>query len=260
MKKILLLLITLFVSGLTFGQLNTRDLIKGKINVQANRDAENINVFNINTSKGTYTNKDGEFLIAVDKGDKLLISGLQYQEFNVVITQNIIAEKFISISINERVNQLEEATVRANKLTGDIEVDASRVKIQDINVINQTGKEMTETFGYEFRPDDKSKVENDAMDRGYLKNGLNVANLFRLLLSTDKKEKVEAEEADVAVRKVYNDDFFQKNFAIDHEHINEFIFYAKENGLQAEMLKKGNELQLIQFLIAKSKTFKAQQE
>lgn len=260
MKKITLFLFALLLSGITFAQLNTRNLIRGKINVEANRDAENINIFNINTSKGTYTNKNGEFLIAVDKGDKLLISGLQYQEFKVGITQKILDDKFISISINERINQLEEATVRANKLTGDIEVDASRVKTTDADLIEQNSKNMVETFGYEFRPDDKSTVHNDAIDKSYLKNGLNFVNLFRVLLSADKNEKVKSEDVDVAVRKVYNDDFFQKNFAIDHEHINKFIFYAEENGLQPEMLKKGNELQLIQFLIAKSKTFKAQQE
>lgn len=260
MKKFLFLLFTISLSVSAFAQLNTRDLIKGKISVQANRDAENINVFNINTSKGTYTNSYGEFLIAVDKGDKLLISGLQYQEFKVVITQKIIDEKLISISINERVNELEEATVRANKLTGDIEVDASRAKTEDADLVEGNSKDIVETFDYEFRPDDKSAVHNDAIDKSYLKNGLNVANLFRTLLSADRKEKIKSEDTDVAVRKVYNDDFFQKNFDIDHEHINEFIFYAEENGLQPRMLKKGNELQLIQFLIAKSKTFKAQQE
>jgi hypothetical protein len=47
---------------------------------------------------------------------------------------------------------------------------------------------------------------------------------------------------------------------IDEDNINDFIFYAEENGLKEEMFKRGNELGLIQFLLDKSKAYKMQQK
>jgi hypothetical protein len=58
------------------------------------------------------------------------------------------------------------------------------------------------------------------------------------------------------VRKIYKDSFFKENLNIDKDKINQFIFYVEDKGLSKVMLKKGNELDLIEFLIQKSKEFK----
>jgi hypothetical protein len=59
------------------------------------------------------------------------------------------------------------------------------------------------------------------------------------------------------VRKMYKDSFFKENLDIDEENINEFIFYVEDKGLTKNMLQKGNELDLIEFLIKRSEEFKA---
>jgi hypothetical protein len=66
------------------------------------------------------------------------------------------------------------------------------------------------------------------------------------------------EETDVELRKLYNDQFFKDNFKIDLENISDFILYADRNGLDEEMLRKGNELDLIDFLMEQSKKYKKQ--
>jgi len=151
--------------------------------------------------------------------------------------------------------------VRPYDLSGNVEVDVAKIKTVDANFPQQSSIEMANTKDYEFRPDSHSKVGNDAIDKSYLTNGLNFVNIFREIFKSNKKEdnEVVRDDIDVQIRKVYNDDFFRKNLDIDRDNINEFIYYAEENGLQDNMLQQGNELALIEFLIDKSKTYKMQQ-
>lgn len=261
MKKLLILLPVFLLSIATSAQIDIRTLIKGKINVSADASAEDINVYNSNTTKGTVTNEYGEFYISVDEGDQLVFSGIQYQDFNVIIDENVIKTGKLNITINESVTELDEVTVRPYDLSGNVEVDVTKIKTVDANFPQQSSIEMANTKDYEFRSDSHSKVENDAIDKSYLTNGLNFVNIFREIFKSNKKEdnEVVRDDIDVQIRKVYNDDFFRKNLDIDRDNINEFIYYAEENGLQDNMLQQGNELALIEFLIDKSKAYKMQQ-
>ena len=251
-----------FLATVLHAQMSSRMLIKGKINVPIDDEASSIDVYNLSTTKGTITDNYGEFLIAVAEGDKLYFSGIQYQDFTVEITEDIMKSKKLNITINEAVTELEEVTVRPYGLSGNIEVDLQKIQTQDINTPNGGSLALVETYDYELRPDDKTKVHNDAIDKSYLKNGLNFANIFREIFSSrdkDASKDMIKEDIDVKIRKVYDDDFFNQYLNIKRENINEFIFYAQEHGLHKEMLKRGNDLALIQFLIEKSKAYKMQQ-
>jgi hypothetical protein len=262
MKKLLLLLPFILFTSILTAQIDARTLIKGKINVDANSSAEDINVYNLNTTKGTVTDAYGEFLISVKTGDKLFFSGIQYQDFKVLVDESVMKTGNLNITINEAVTELDEVTVRPYDLSGNVEVDVRKIKTVDINLPQQSSEAMVQTTDYEFSPDKNTKVTNDAIDKSYLTNGLNFANIFRALFNSKKEGNSEAvqEDVDVQVRKMYNDDFFRKNMDIDEDNINDFIFYAEENGLKEEMFKRGNELGLIQFLLDKSKAYKMQQK
>ncbi|SHI35235.1 hypothetical protein SAMN04488096_101245 [Mesonia phycicola] len=259
MKKLLFIFSVLFTFSLS-AQIDTRTLVKGKINVDANSIAKDINVYNYNTTDGTITNDYGEFLISVKEGDKLYFSGIQYQDFNVIIDENVVKKGVLNITINEAVTELDEVTVKPYDLSGNVEVDARKINTVDVKTPQQSSIEMVETYDYQLRPDSHTAVKNDAIDKSYLTNGLNVANIFRTIFSSKNEGDVDTrDEIDVHVRKVYNDEFFKKNLDIERENINDFIYYAEEHGLQQDMLKKGNELMLIEFLIDKSKSYKLQQ-
>jgi len=262
MKKLLFLLPIILFTSIITAQIDSRTLIKGKINVDTNSSAEDINVYNLNTTKGTITNKYGEFIISVKTGDKLFFTGIQYQDFKVLIDDSVMKTGNLNITVNEAVTELDEVTVRPYDLSGNVEVDVQKIKTVDINLPQQGSNAIVETFDYELSADKNTKVTNDAIDKSYLTNGLNFANIFREIFNSKKdgNSNTIQEDVDVQVRKMYNDDFFRKNMNIDEENINDFIFYAEENGLKDEMFKRGNELVLIEFLLNKSEAYKMQQE
>ncbi|MDT0293219.1 hypothetical protein ACFQ3R_08875 [Mesonia ostreae] len=261
MKKELLLLIFLLNLSFIQAQIENRVFIKGQVSVDSYMDAGDINIYNMNTTEGVSTNKYGEFIIKVGLNDRLMVSSIQYQKFIVTIDAGVLKNKTINIKISEAVNELEEITLKPYDLSGNVQADVAKITTVNVDRTKLSSEEMVNTYAYKFRDDKDSKVENIAMDKGYLTNGLNFANIFRTIFNSNTKErKLTAEDMDVSVRKVYNDDFFKRNLDVKKENINEFIFYAQENGLEERMLEKGNELDLIEFLIEKSKAYKMQQQ
>lgn len=255
MKHIILLLL-IFQFSFSFAQVPERQILKGKVNVPSDAEAKNISIFNTNTKKGTTTNAYGEFLIKVKNKDHILISSVQFQNFEIEITEEIMKEKDIVIQINENVNQLNEVTVSSNLLSGSLNVDVKKINTDEVDLgIDQ--KELVSGYNADITIDSQIRAQNVAIDDEYLDYGMDFVQIFKRYIKKkpNKKEVSRVENVDVEVRKMYDNQFFKEYFDIEENQINAFIFYADDNGLTPELLKKGNEMDLIQFLLDKSKEF-----
>lgn len=255
MKPYLYLLLLLFVPIFSLAQ--NRVEIDGKINVPLNAEASGITVYNLNSRQGTVTNDYGAFSIEVKLNDSLSVSSLQYQPFIVIIDQGIIDNKSLTIAVREAVTELDEVIVRPYDLSGNVSVDVEKVETSS-NPLKMGSQQIVLTdpnYGY-----DESTPLERTMDDPYLRNGIQFVNIFKaIFLNDNRNEKTvpkQRVDIDVQIRKMYNDEFFQEYIDIEKEKINEFIFYAERNGLSNELLQKGNELDLIEFLIAQGEDFK----
>lgn len=254
--KYLFLLFIIFQINFSFSQVPERQILKGKINVPSDAEAKNISVYNINTEKGTATNDYGEFLLKVKNKDHILISSVQFQNFEIEITDEIMEEKDIVIQIKENVNQLNEVTVSSNLLSGNLNVDIKKIETNETN-LNIDQIELVKGYDADITIDSQIRSNNVAIDDEYLDYGMDFVQIFKRYIKkkpSSKEEKV-IENVDVEIRKIYDNAFFKEYFDIDEDQINAFIFYADDHGLTPELLKKGNEMDLIQFLLDKSKEF-----
>lgn len=258
MKNLLIILFFLS-SGLTIlAQTQERVMISGTIKMPPGDDFDGISIFNVNTNRGTVTNNDGEFEIAVAIGDRLRVSSVQFQEFTVIIDQGIIDAGQMNITINEVVNLLPEVVVNPYDLTGNVNVDVVRLQVVELPD-TLTAADVADPYnGVVTSPRNEAMAESDNIPR--LVNGLNFVNLFKELLIQTREEQVQQTEANIdeEVRLLISDEFFKEYVDIEAEKIPEFIFYADDMGLDEEMLKEGNELDLIDFLIQQGKNFKKQ--
>lgn len=260
MKKIISLLLLFFIFTIASGQEQDRTNVTGKVVVPEGDDPQGISVFNINSGRGTVTNPGGQFNIAVALNDSILVSSLQFQQFVVVIDQGLIDARQINIRLNEVVNQLPEVVVSSYDLTGNITVDINRLPVtrlpDSLNAVNTQGM----YFPADAEPDLSSPPENVALaaSENRLINGLNFVNLFKEFLATNKNRQIQKTSSEIIeeVRALYDDEFFKANFDIELENVPEFISFADRNGLQEEMLKEGNEMDLLEFLLDQSKRFK----
>ena len=88
MKKLLLLFL-LSVSFTVSSQISKRVKVDGKIIVE-HQDVNAITVFNTSTKKGVITNEKGEFAIEVGLNDLIEFRALQYQNFDLQVSEAII--------------------------------------------------------------------------------------------------------------------------------------------------------------------------
>ncbi len=263
MKKIVPLVLMLLTVICAPAQEVTRVNIVGTIEMPEGENAQGISLYNLNSNSGTVSNADGRFDISVALNDSISVSSLQFQPFMVVVDQGIIDSRQINIRLNEVVNLLPEVVVRPYDLTGNVTVDLNRLPVarmpDTLNAVNTQGM----YFESDGAPDLQAPPENVAMaaSQNRLINGFNFVNLFREFLISSKIEQIQRprEDLNVDVRALYDDEFFRENFDLKLENIPDFINFADQNGLDEEMLKEGNEMDLIEFLLNQSKRYKRQQ-
>ena len=234
---------------------SNRMLIEGKVNVPPGDDNEGIVVFNESSNSGTITNRNGIFFLSVRQGDKILVQSIQFTPFKLTVDLGMIKNERIIVTLRESLNKLDEIVVSPTNLTGNIEVDVNRVIVS------------SDTPSVDIPPvglrnsviDDASPVENVALDQDTWKYGLDFVNIFKALFSKrDVENKEFPNTPEDELGKMYDNAFFKKNLNIEEKNIGAFIDYVAANGLDEKMLSKGNELNLIQFLLKKREDFQHQ--
>lgn len=258
MRLISTFILLFLIQNLT-AQIDDRVFVAGEVSVPLDGEVSQIEVINQNSKEGTVTNQYGQFGISVKKGDRLRFEAIQYQNFTVIIDENIVKNKKFTIKINDEINTLDEVIVRPYDLEGNIEVDAKKVKTE-FYAAPESEAVINEYEGDQPYVRSQTITENYTTEQRFIKNGLNIANIFREILSSKEvsEDHKLPKDVDVMVRKMYKDSFFKENFNIEEENINQFIFFVEDKGLTKNMLQKGNELDLIEFLVKKSKEFKVQ--
>ncbi|WP_109299841.1 hypothetical protein [Aquimarina sp. AU474] len=256
--KLSIFLICIVVSQ-SIGQITSRVVVNGKISAPIGDDVEGVVVYNRSTNKGTITNKGGTFKINAGINDKIEIVAMQYQHFLVLIDKGVVDSKRLHVFLNESINQLEEVIVTPYDLLGNVTVDVKKIGFSEsgiTEVSKETGTKINDT-DYDFRPDELSTLDNKVFLEDRMINGLNFVNLFKLVYdnkNTSKKKKKNA-DIDVKIRNMYNDDFFKNHLALEMDQINDFIFFAEDNGLSNIYFETGKELDLLQFLVFQSKLY-----
>jgi len=256
MKKLFSVFFVFCYLGIMAQGHDNRIIVQGKVNVPLEAEAKGIHVYNTNLGKGVLTDNIGRFAILVKDGDELTFSALQYEDFKLIVDENIVEAKKITVSLRESVEPLEDVYVRPYDLSGNIEVDVARVKITDFHGVSEDAKKAIFAYEGDFAKDSRSPITKAVVDEQFVEYGLDVANVFRTIFKRTKNHKEVPEDLDITIRKMYDDDFFNEYLNIERDRINQFIFFAQDNGLSQTMLEEKHELELIEFLVTKSEKFK----
>lgn len=219
-----------------------RRLLMGKV-IYQNIPVANEYVINTTSEKATITNDQGEFAIEVLLGDELAFTAVNYQYKLVTITQEILDNNRLVVSVNEKVTQLDEVVI-----TPDDPESYLKVKNEEFK-------------GFEYEIDRETEVENVAMsdlDRG-MQDGVNFVNIFRAIFKSKEITPEEGPKLKVSqvLRQVYDDQFFVEDLKLPQDKIDAFLFYCDTKMPATTLLRKENEFQLIDSLVNHSKTFLA---
>ena len=239
MRKVILL-IALMISALAVAQETDRRLLRGKV-LYRNSNVVNENVINATAEEATITDENGEFLIAVKAGDRLVFTAVNYQLKVVVISEDILKNNRLVVEVKEKVRELEEVVVSPENQEKFLEMQNEDFK------------------GFEYEIDRGTKTENIALSQSVngMQAGLNFVNIFKAPFKSRKQKGEEKPNIKVSevLRQVYDDRFFVVDLKLPPQKIDEFLLYCDDKIPSNTLLRKENEFQLIDFLVTHSKTY-----
>ena len=137
MKKLLILALLLLPVLLSAQQTvlaeteqEGEDFILGTVlNSSTDKPLEGVNIINLNTVRGTTTNKDGSFRLRASVNDTLFFSFLGFKSLQVRVTNDWQRFGDVKVKMTETGIALEEVVVNDIELTGYLEIDARNVPV-----------------------------------------------------------------------------------------------------------------------------------
>ena len=239
--KIELLFLALLCSYLNFGQ-ESRTSIKGRL-LYRNSNVIAANVVNNSAQLNTITNGEGEFEIPVRVGDELIFSSVQYKIRTVKVTAEMIKKNRIVVSINERVNILDEVVVGPENQQKFLDMKKEEFKRVD------------------YTQDKSTKLINRAADDRQLANGLNFVNVAKLLDRLLSKNKGDSEKKLIpseVLPYLFETAFFNQDLGLNAEETEDFLMEMDRVLPTQKLFKKDMEFQLIDYLVKASQEYKTQ--
>lgn len=269
-----LIYVFLLTSVLGMAQVS-RVQITGTIIGATEEPIEGITVFNLNSLEGTISNAKGIYYIDAKAGDKLRFKALQFEPFTLIVTENTIERKSATITLNEGVNVLDEVVLRDNmmmievKKTTPVDLELEKVTPENMNV--RAVDRMENTFSNRVRNPEEYQIENTAFKQSGLRmNSFNMVGLLGALLvntslaamdlSFDAPKEPQKEFQVILLKNKYSTEYLLEYLDLKEENLYEFMYFAKDNGLDQEMLDADNELNLLQFLSDQAIAFKERKQ
>jgi hypothetical protein len=219
-----------------------RKPIKGKL-IYRNVDVVAANVVNNTAQLNTITDGEGAFEIPVKLGDEVIFSSVQYLIRTVTISPEILNKNRLIVTVNEKINALEEIVITPYNTEKFLDLKEEEFK------------------GYDYERDKSTALENITMTQGQLRNGLNLINIAKLVANAiqnkteEEKQKIKPSEI---LTYVFNDEFFNDDLGLKNDEVTGFLEHIDKNLPSQQLLKTGKQFQLIDFLIAESKTYRDQ--
>jgi hypothetical protein len=248
------------MTQISFAQLGSREIIKGQIISEATA-IDNVTVFNVSSNKGAVTDKLGFFTMYARPSDTLVFSSVIFKSKKLVLTENDFKVIVLKIKLEEFINELDEVVVTPSTLTGDLEKDAKNIKVTD----KQSVFNSSEIADMQMERDFQSTQFNSAMPSDlsipygmdFIKIGKMVGKLFGKEKSKEKPVVFTSDKNfQAAVKDKFTYHFFTETLELKHDEIGLFLNYCDADPNVRKLLATNREIDLIDFLISKSKEYK----
>lgn len=216
-----------------------RKLIKGQL-IYRNHNVVAANVVNNTAQLNTITDAEGAFEIPVALEDEVVFSSVQYLIRTVEITPEILKKNRLIITVNEKINALEEVVVTPENTEKFLDLKEEEFE------------------SYDYNKDKSTKLENTIVTQGQLRNGLNIINIAKLIAkavsnkSQEEKQKLKPSEI---LTYVFRDEFFVNDLALKNDQVTGFLEHIDKNLPSQQLLKTGQQFQLIDYLISESQKY-----
>lgn len=260
MKQAFLFILLLFSSTLLLAQQSPRTILRGQV-IDENGALEGVTIYNITTNKGAVSDGKGYYSIYARAQDTLAFSSVNMKAARLVLQENDFKINTYIVKLQISVNELDEVEIRPNALTGDLIKDEKNLKVTMLKSDFEVGS----IVDLKFFDDELSSPKNRTMlPDGSIENGMDfvrIGNMISKIFKKDHKGDEKEFKTDAvfneAVKEKFTYHFFTNTLALDPDEIGLFLAYCENDSQVKKLLAPNKEIELIDYLINKSKTFKS---
>jgi len=219
-----------------------RVVLRGEL-INEEQSTEDIHVINLSSRRGTLSDAFGQFEIEAKANDTLLISSLIFDKNEIIVTEENIEDRKISIELNIKVEILQEIFVKNKdflivKDTPTVEVNAKTLALP-----NHDARVLTPI---------ERKVN-------YYKKGGSIDKLYGILSGDTKALKqmqsnVSDDEVLQLIQVYFSDKYFSTLLGIEENRIAEFLNICQQQNI-AQLYRIEDFRELISTLDDCSKNF-----
>ncbi len=219
-----------------------------------------VHIMNTSAGRATISDPDGRFSLEVSLGDTLLFSAVQYRRRQLVINTSVLESKFIFLTLEEFVNELDEVIVRPYNLTGDLVRDMQQIKTDPVVTASTLG--LPNAY---VKPMMQSERLLKEASMGPFQLGMITAVPFNPLINmiTGRtkmlKQRVARDRKYLLtqeVRKYYPDSLFVTRLGIPEDRIDDFMYYCEVDEAFDSIVSTEDRIAILKFLLDKSKSYR----
>lgn len=243
--KIILLYIFLLFTSLSYGQ----DLLRGKVINE--EDYESIHIFNKTHSKYTITDANGKFEIAAEQNDTIVISALQYELKEIIVTPEIL-KTFQQVFLEAKINELAAVFIKPT-LSGNLLQDVKNIKTKEMVTAKTLGLPNADVVP----PTQEERQLYTATHSGGI---IPVSTLINAISGRTKELKKTLKLARKSILEdqvIYDfSSIMQNEFKIPEAKLYDFLYYASEDELFTQVVKTQSNMVIYDFLKTKAKSYR----
>ncbi|SHI35190.1 hypothetical protein SAMN04488096_101243 [Mesonia phycicola] len=214
-----------------------------------------VNIVNLTQETGTINNTKGEFVIDAIVGDEIVFSSLQYEPYQVTITEETLQQSTNIIYLFPEVNELEEVNISNIDLTGDLLKDVTNIEVDAY----------FNPLDYDLPVNTKPKPTTAQRRLYTAKTGNGIVPLDPIInamtgrLAMLERQRDYEKETNLMI-KGYNSrplDYFITDLGIPEDLVEDFLYYCTEfKPFRSLLVKSENTFKLSTFYEEKSESYK----
>ncbi|WP_136466364.1 carboxypeptidase-like regulatory domain-containing protein [Flagellimonas onchidii] len=259
MRNKLLFLVWCSLTFSGFSQKQTEKELKGRV-YSPNKDVVGVVVQNVSANHAVITDLNGDFSITVNRNDTLVFSAVQFKRKVLQVTEEIYNSRFVTIPLEEFVNQLDEVVVRPYDLTGDLNQDLIGLKLEkDVSaealglpnahakIPTQSERKLQQATAGKFNV---GMILTPPLDP--LINA--ITGRTKMLKNRVKVDKTYARTQ--RVQGFYVDSLFVSTLKIPVEKIEDFMYFCEVDEKFQSVVDSQDKLKIWDFMVVKSRAYR----
>jgi hypothetical protein len=212
---------------------------------------------NTTTNRATITDIDGFFSIQANLNDTLLFSAVQYKKKELVVTAEVLAQKTLSVLLEESMTVLDEVIVTPYNLSGDIAKDLQVIRTEPVVTAQTVG--LPNAY---VRVPSKAERElfaataNPFMSFDPLINA--ITGRTKMLKKRLERDKLYSRTE--RVREFYPDSIFRIDLKIPENKIDDLLYFCEIDTAFQTIVDSHDRLKIWDFIRRKSVLYRKNNE